>query len=241
MRLMIHKFAAASSTFGLMVSGALCLAQETDVDRLQQRVAELERKNLILQRNLIESNRVEKEASEQLLQVRERLEALGKNLFDGGDDRLIQAAADLQIAHERLADVQRASNQLVSNVSDYISKAVVSDPDARLRVETSMRELDEALGLRQKPRPDIRSGSLQQARIVSIDSESGMIVLNIGEEQGTRIGMAFRLTRGSAPYGKAIVSDVRKGVCGLFVDSLENEANSPKVGDQALLETKSYR
>jgi hypothetical protein len=95
------------------------------------------------------------------------------------------------------------------------------------------------LGLRQKPRPDVRTGSLQQARIVSLDQESGMLVLNIGESQGARIGMTFRLARGQQPYGKAILADVRKGVSGLFVESLDNPAETPRPGDLAILETQA--
>jgi hypothetical protein len=105
-------------------------------------------------------------------------------------------------------------------------------------VETSLRELDAVLGLRQKPRPDVRSGSLQQARIVSLDQDSGMVVFNLGESQGAKIGMTFRLTRGQQPYGKAILADVRKGVSGAFVE-LDNVAESPRPGDLAILETQA--
>jgi hypothetical protein len=139
-------------------------------------------------------------------------QALGKNRLDGGDDRLVQAAADLQIANERITRLEASAVRLNGAVNDFLRQAVVSDPDARLRIETSLRELDAALGLRQKPRPEIRSGTLQQARIVSHDQESGMLVLNIGESQGAKIGMTFRLVRGQETYGKAILADVRKGV-----------------------------
>ena len=241
MRLAFHNRIAATA-LGLLASGGLCLAQASpDVVRLQTLVSELQQRNLTLQHNLTEANRAEREANEQLDRVRERLEALGKNLLDGGDDRLVQAAADLQIANERISDIERAASRLVSDVSQFIRMAVVSDPDVRMRVETSLRELDVVLGLRQKPRPDVRSGSLQQARIVSIDSESGMVVLNVGESQGARIGMTFRLSRGTAAYGKAIVADVRKAVSGLFIESLDNPADSPRVGDLALLEIQATR
>ena len=181
----------------------------------------------------------QKQATEQLTQVRERLEALGKNLLDGGDERLVQAAADLQLAHERVSELEGAVTRLAGSVNDYLRQAVVADPDARLRVETSLRELDAVLGLRQKPRPDVRTGSLQQARIVSLDQESGMLVLNIGESQGAKIGMTFRLTRGQQPYGKVILADVRKGVSGVFVETLDNAAQAPRPGDLAILETQA--
>jgi len=238
MRRTFHSKALAA-TLGLLASAGMCAAQVPDAAELQQIIVDLRQQNQTLQRSLAEANRGEKQASEQLAQVRERLEALGKNLLDGGDDRLIQAAADLQIANERITELEGSATRLTATINDYLRQAVVSDPDARLRVETSLRELDAVLGLRQKPRPDVRTGSLQQARIVSHDSDSGMLVLNIGENQGAKIGMTFRLARGQQPYGKAILADVRKGVSGVFVESLDRAAETPRPGDFAILETQA--
>ena len=238
MRLTLHSKAFATA-FGLLAGAGMCAGQAPNSDQLQQAIIDLQEQNQTLRRSLTESNRSEKQATEQLAQVRERLEALGKNLLDGGDDRLIQAAADLQLANERIAELESSVTRFTGSVNDYLREAVVSDPDSRLRVETSLRELDAVLGLRQKPRPDVRSGSLKQARIVSLDQESGMLVLNIGESQGARIGMTFRLSRGQQPYGKAILADVRKGVSGVFVESLDNGTETPRPGDLAILETQA--
>ena len=238
MRSTFHLTALASA-LGLLAVAGVCVAQAATVEELQEIVTELQGQNQTLQRSLAESNRGEKEATEQLAQVRQRLEALGKNLLDGGDDRLIQAAGDLQLANERITSLEGSVTHLAAAVNEYLRQAVVSDPDARLRVETSLRELDAVLGLRQKPRPDVRTGTLQQARIVSLDQESGMMVFNLGESQGAKIGMTFRLTRGQQPYGKAILADVRKGVSGAFVEHLDNVAESPRPGDLAVLETQA--
>lgn len=230
--------ASALALFGASALAATAAAQQADAAQLQAAVTRLQEQNHVLQRSLVEANRAEKQATEELGQIRLRLEALGKNLLDGGDDRLIQAASDLQLAQERNSQLEAAVGNLSSSLGEYLRQAVVSDPDARLRVETSLRELDAVLGLRQKPRPDIRTGSLQQARIVSLDQESSMLVLNLGENQGARIGMTFRLLRGQQPYGKAILADVRKGVSGAFVESLDKAAESPRLGDLAVLETE---
>jgi hypothetical protein len=224
MRPAFHSKAVAAA-LGLLASAGMCAAQGAppSPEQLQEVIIDLQEQNQTLQRSLAEANRGEKQASEQLAQVRERLEA----------------AADLQLANERITGLESSVTRLAAAVNDYLRQAVVSDPDARLRVETSLRELDAVLGLRQKPRPDVRNGSLQQARIVSIDQESGMLVLNIGESQGARIGMTFQLTRGQQPYGKAILADVRKGVSGVFVENLANPAETPRPGDLAILETQA--
>jgi hypothetical protein len=238
MRPALHSKAVAAA-LGLLASAGMCAAQAPTLEQLQEVIIDLQEQNQSLQRSLAEANRGEKQASEQLAKVRVLLDALGKNLLDGGNDRLIELAADHEIAKERIASLESSVTRLAAAVNDYLRQAVVSDPDARLRVETSLRELDAVLGLRQKPRPDVRTGSLQQSRIVSIDQESGMLVLNIGESQGARIGMTFRLTRGQQPYGKVIIADVRKGVSGVFIESLDNPAETPRPGDLAILETQA--
>ncbi len=233
-----RSFAAA---LGLLAMVVPCEGQEdaTNVAKLQDLVLDIREENQVLQRALVESNKAEKASTDQLNQVRERLEALGKNLLDGGDDRLIQAAADLELANERIVQLEAAAARLSSSVTDYLRSAVVSDPDARLRVETAMRELDSISGLRQKPRPDIRTGDLQRAQIVSLDQESGMLVLNLGETQGATIGMTFRLMRGQQSYGKAILADVRQGVSGAFIEQIDSKENTPRLGDTAVLLTQN--
>ena len=233
-----RSFAAA---LGLLAMVVPCEGQEdaANVAKLQDLVLDLREENQALQRALIEANKAEKASSDQLNQVRQRLEALGKNLLDGGDDRLIQAAADLELANEHTSQLQAAAVRLSTSVTDYLRLAVVSDPEARVHVETAMRERDSISGLRQKPRPDIRTGELQRAQIVSLDQESGMLVLNLGESQGATIGMTFRLMRGQQSYGKAILADVRQGVSGAFVEQIDSKENTPRLGDTAVLLTQN--
>jgi hypothetical protein len=238
MRSTFH-FKALSASFGLLVAAGVGVAQTPTAAEYQEIISSLQDQNKTLQRSLAEANRGEKQASEQLAQVRVALAALGKNLLDGGEDRQVQAVADRELALERVTELEKSATRLAATVTDYLRQAVVSDPDARLRVETSLRELDAVLGLRQKPRPDIRTGSLKQAQVVSLDQESGMLVLNLGESQGAKIGMTFRLTRGQQPYGTAILADVRKAVSGAFVESLDNVTESPRPGDLAVLETQA--
>lgn len=230
-------FTLAAAVLGLSAGAWTCAAQETDVAALQATVEALRARNEELEKAIVQANRAEKEASGQLAAVRLRLEALGRDLLDGGDERLVQANANLEVLAARVSNLEGASSRLVSSVTDYIRQAVAADPDARLRVETAIRELDEVLGLVQKPAP-AATGSAGQAKVVSIDPESGLLVLNIGETQGARIGTTYRLTRGDQPFGLAIVADVRRNVCGAFVEELEPGQGPVRLGDSALLITE---
>jgi flagellar basal body-associated protein FliL len=230
---------AFAAALGLLAMAVPCHGQAVSKEKLQDLISDLREQNRNLQQALVEANKAEKKSTEQLNQVRERLEALGKNLLDGGDDRLIQAAADLELANERNTQLEAAAMRFSSTVQDYLRQAVVSDPDARLRVETAMRELDSVSGLRQKPLPDVRTGTLQQAKIVSMDQATGMLVLNLGETQGAKIGMTFRLLHGQQAYGKAILADVRRSVSGAFVEQIDLQDHTPRLGDNAVLLTQN--
>ncbi len=210
----------------------------SETDSLRLEIAKLRKQNEVLTGTVIDAKRGEQQAAEQLAQIKQRLEALGKNLLDGGNDRLVQAAAEQQILQERIEATEKAAVLLSSATQDFIRQAVVSDPDTRLRLETSLRELDAALGLRHKPRPDIKTGSLQRAQVVSIDAESGLLVVNVGQNQNCRIGMTYTIQRGDRPFGKAIIADVRKNVAGAFVEQLNPPSETVRLGDTIILETQ---
>lgn len=238
----------AFATFGLGAGIAVATAQDvregaalSEADTLRLEIAKLRKQNENLAATVIEAKRGEQEAAQQLAQIKQRLEALGKNLLDGGDDRLVQAAAEQQLLQERLEVTEKAAMSLASHTQDFVRQAVVADPDARLRLETSLRELDAALGLRHKPRPDIKTGSLQRAQVVSIDAESGLLVVNVGQSQDCRIGMTYTIMRGERPYGKAIIADVRKNVAGAFVEQLDPSNETVRLGDTIILETQPQR
>lgn len=226
----------SAAAFGLLLMAG-ANADEARNAELQRKLADTQIRNKVLEQGIAEANRAEKEASEQLAQVRGLLEALGRDLLDGGDERLIQATADMQILNERIARLEASANRLTGAVAGYLRTALAADPDARLRVETAMRELDEVLGLRQKPAPTARAtGSARRARVMSIDKESRLLVLNIGEQQSTRIGTTYRLHRGDQSYGTAIVVDVRQSIAGAFIETLDNPNVIPRLGDLATLE-----
>lgn len=228
-------FRPSAAALALLAGTGVAAARQDD--GLQERIAELQLRNRSLEEAVVEANRAEKEASEQLASVRLRLEALGRDLLDGGDERLVQATADIQILHERVEKLEAGAMNLSSAISDYLATAVAADPDARLRVEIAMRELDQQLGLRQKPAPAARqAGSANRAKVLSIDSESGLLVLNVGEGQGARIGTTYRLYRGAQPYGTAVVADVRDSIAGAFVESLEAGQGPVRLGDDAIIE-----
>lgn len=200
--------------------------------------AELQRlqaENAALKESLVASNLAEKESAEALSRIRLHLEALGKNLIDGGDDRLLQAVTDLEVLNRRVQKLEEASLRLSGAVQGYMQTAVASDPEQRAAVEARLRELEALVGLRSKPQRKVELGNVQFAKVVSIDEESGLVVLNIGEKAGARIGMVFELKRGETPVGEGVVALTEKDVSGLLVQSLTDQNNPVRLQDVAAL------
>jgi len=207
------------------------------VDGLENRLAALRRENAVLKRELVAANQREADAAEALARIKLRLEALGKNLIDGGDDRHVQAVSDFAVLDRRVRQLEEATLRLLGSVNAYLHSAIAADPDLRAKVELRLRELEVLLGLRARPQKSVARGSLQHAKVVSIDPESGLVVLNVGEKQEARIGLVFRITRGGDPVGEGMVALTREDVCGIFIQKLENEAEPVRFGDLASLKS----
>jgi len=207
------------------------------IAQLRAENALLNKQNAALKLSLIEANRSEKESAEALARIKVRLEALGKNLIDGGDDRHVEAVKNMAVLDRRLRKMEEAAIRLSASVQGYLKSAIASDPEARAQVEARLRELEVELGLRVRPEQNIDRGNLQHAKVRSIDEKSGLVVLNVGEKEKTRIGMVFNIMRGEEFIGEVMVADTRPNVCGVFVQKLENEKNPVRFGDIASLKS----
>jgi len=81
-------------------------------------------------------------------------------------------------------------------------------------------------------------GSLQHAKIISIDTESGLLVANAGENQSVRRGMTFTILRGNRKVAEAIVAEIRKDFSGLLPTQLDNPKDQIRTGDVASVKTE---
>lgn len=203
--------------------------QERRVERLEKQVATLKASYA--------QARVDAERAEaKLAEIRSRLEALGGSALGEGEQRLIETVGELETAHAELDAVKNSSLKLYGAVMAYMRQALAEDAEARAAVESAMRELDVALGFRNEPARDI-AGTLDNASVLSIDSESGLIVINAGREAGMRVGMPVDISRGDQVIAQTIVTDVRKEVAGALVRKRMNPTLAVAVGDRASIQT----
>ena len=227
----------------LLGAGGVCTAQssadgrEGDRDRqirqLQLELKKAQERTYVLAQDLAASKKREAELSEGLNDLRLRFASLGENLLNGGQDAILEAVKNAEVLDKQYRVMEKAAFKLMADMREYLRTAVAADPDARVRLETSIRELDVALGLRQNPRPQIALGTLQHAKIVSIDAKSGVLVVNAGEDQSVRHGMTFTIMRGNQKVAEAIVADVRKDFSGLLPTQLDDSNDPVRSGDIA--------
>jgi len=78
---------------------------------------------------------------------------------------------------------------------------------------------------------------LQNSRVISIDQESGLFVLNVGTINDAQIGMVFDITRGTLKIASAVIVNTRKNISGLLTQQLEQPNTLIELGDQASLAT----
>lgn len=200
------------------------------------KTAQLERQVATLRESYALARADADDARRQLREIRARLEALGGAALGGGEERMVDMAAQIEATQADLEAMRQASLRLSSAINAYMRGALVEDAVARQGLEVALRELDVALGLRQPPQDDL-AGTLDDASILSIDSESGLIVINAGRTAKVEVGMPMEIIRGDQVIAKAIVTDVRKKVAGLLVQKHLNQALSVAVGDRVSVTT----
>ncbi|MDB4353781.1 hypothetical protein N9Z02_00595 [Akkermansiaceae bacterium] len=232
-------FSSLTFLTGACLIGPFVAAQEAHaVD-----VATLERENRALHLQIEKLNEgyasvLVREAAKtkSLKNIKERLALFGKGLFEGGDDsRMLSAVADYQVTREQLTKLELSSMDLVTTMQDYLRTVVASDPEARSLVEAKMRQLQVDLGQRQQPKRQLEQGTAAEAKVVSVDSESGLLIINAGENAEVRPGMRFRIERSGNHLGDAVVAASRADVSGLLIQSLNNPENPVLPKDTAII------
>lgn len=205
---------------------------EEEPGATDRRVERLEKQNATLKASYAQARTDAERAEVRLAEIRSRLEALGGSALGDSEQRLIETVGELEAAHAELDAVKQSSLKLSGAVMAYMRQALAEDAEARAAVESAIRELDVALGFRNEPARDI-AGTPDNASVLSIDSESGLIVLNAGRDAGMRVGMPVKISRGDQAVADAIVTDVRKEVSGVLVRKRLNTSLSVVAGDRA--------
>ena len=230
------KLLSGLSLFTLALGSVIQVIAAEAGSGTEHKIAQLERQVATLREAYALARADADEARRQLREIRARLEALGGTALGDSEEKLIETIAQLEAANAETEQLRQAALNLASAIESYTRGALVEDAVAKQGLDAALRELDVALGLRQAQQNEL-AGSMHEATILSIDSESGLIVINAGREADIQVGMPMKITRGDQVIARAIVTDVRKKVAGLLVQKHVNAALSVEVGDRVSVTT----
>ncbi len=214
-----------------LVAVALAAGTDGDGNATERKINQLERRNARLAADYALAREDAEEAKRQLKEIRARLNALGGTALGDSEEKLIDTASQLEAARTELDNVKQSALRLNSAVAAYMASVLTEDTAAREALETAMLDMDVALGLRRAQQSEL-DGTVDEAKILSIDSESGLIVINAGSKAKVEVGMPMEITRGDQVIALAVVTDVRKSVAGLLVQKHLNPKLSVSVGDR---------
>ncbi len=241
-RLMLVAFALSCPLVGgaqqADPNAAAIEAQEmrTALDVALKQLEEANGKVAALGESLAESNREAEEIRAEYEELLLRMASFGVDLMKPDpkslEQRLLQAVRDREQAEGEKRELARQLAELSEAVVGYLQTTVSSDARAQSRVEGALASADAVLGQANRSGATSNGSSrpLNEGRVVSIDQETGLLVVNVGRDSGIRIGMPLSVKRDGKPVVRALVVDVRDTISGALIESSEG-IGGPQVGD----------
>lgn len=163
-----------------------------------------------------------------------RMEALGLESADKDraklEQRLLSAVSDLQLLQKEREQYRDQSLRLSEAILHLLKTSTGGDAQARMEVEAQLRSLNELIAKADNPPPE--TATLMDGSVISVKDEWSLVVGNIGEKQGVKMGMPMRVMRGDRKIATLRVVDVRQRICGAVIQKMDSEKEKIKVGDR---------
>jgi hypothetical protein len=211
----------------------------TQVADLEARLTKAEDQINSLSESLAAANGESQQVREAYEKLRVQMEGLGIAALDATDavlrERMLTALSDLRLLETQKRALQGALTGLSEAASGVVSSNVNLAPEAKTNLTEKLAAADRALASL-KDQGETAVADLQNARVVSLKDDLGIAILNVGSRHGVHPGMPFSLYRQDKPIARAVVVDVRSGICGAVVQELINKAEPVKVGDTGKVE-----
>ena len=161
-----------------------------------------------------------------------RMEALG---LDGAnkdraklEQRLLSAVSDLRVLEKEREKYRDQVLGLSEAIIHLLKTSTGGDALARMEVEAQLRSSGELATKSQESSEE--AATLMDGRVVSVKEEWSLVVGNIGEKAGVKIGMPLRVLRADKLIATLRVVDVRQKICGAVIQ--EMDSGKIKVGDR---------
>ena len=139
------------------------------------------------------------------------------------DSEAVVAQRQLAETIRRLALAEADRRQLLAQLERLLA-AVQSNAQVSAAVESTQALL--AMWRRTVPATEVTarpSGRLTAARIVAVNPQLRVVVLDVGAQQGVRIGMPFEVVRGEQVVARLRAIEVRPRICGALIEQVEKQ------------------
>jgi hypothetical protein len=161
-----------------------------------------------------------------------RMEALGLEAANKDraklEQRLLAAVSDLRLMQKEREQYRDQVLGLSEAILHLLKTSTGGDALARMEVETQLRSSNELATKAESSSEE--TATLMDGRVVSVKEEWSLVVGNIGEKQGVKIGMPLRVLRADKLIATLRVVDVRQRICGAVIQ--EMDSGKIKVGDR---------
>jgi hypothetical protein len=215
-----------------------------DNKQLRDALAETEKTLADLRKNLVTTTGECEIFKREVAELKLRIEALGADAAGGNtpklEQRLLAAVSELRAMAEEKKKLSEALVRLTEATSLYTKSATTSNTEARATLEGELRNANAVLGA---PRPNAveavaELATISDGRALSVRDDLALVVMNLGSNQGVKLGMPFQVIRGDHIVGSVRVVDVREKISGAIIQNLTTEKDRIKVGDRLKVEAK---
>jgi len=163
-----------------------------------------------------------------------RMEALGLESADKDraklEQRLLHAVSDLKLAQKEREEYRDQMLRLTEAMLNLLKTSTGGDAKARAEVEAQVRSTSALVAPATKA-AEVQPG-LMDGSVVSVKDEWSLVVGNLGEKQGVKIGMPLRVVREGRLIARLRVVDVRQRICGAVIQEMDFGREKIKVGDR---------
>ena len=170
-----------------------------------------------------------------------RMEALGLAAADKDrgklEQRLLNAVSDLKLFQKDREQYRDQMLRLTEAVLRFLKTAESSDAQARMDVEAQLRSVNELIA-KSGNEATAAQPSLMDGSVISVKEEWSLVVGNIGEQQGVKMGMPLRVMRNDKVIATLRVVDVRQKICGAVIQEMDSKKEQIKVGDRLQVDAR---
>ncbi len=172
-----------------------------------------------------------------------RMEALGLAAADKDrtklEQRLLSAVSDLQLSRKEREQYREQMLSLTEAVLHFLKTAQSNDAHARMEVEAQLRAINALVALSDGgAQTNVALPGLMDGSVISVKDEWSLVVGNLGELQGVKMGMPLRVVRGDKVIATLRVVDVRQKICGAVIQEMDSRKDKIQVGDRLQVDAR---